>query len=668
MDICKRFFRRPFTTALWGLLVMGMALLLCTGGALWYSSENMVTTLDGMYTAAAFRTNKAVIQEGDMTRYNEKHLMQEDVDFLESLDSVENIYFHTLTGAYSPVFLPELNPSGNQNAISNDNQGYDDVILIGTLSSEGPTKPNTMDLMDLTALGLTDQEKSWGFSGSVRVEQVIRCHEDYQILEGANLNLYVSGFGVDLAEFFQLNGRYIICADIQNGLDLHCGQIIPEEDKLRNTRFVYSSLILADGEEQVNVTNIEILPGIEVLEGSWEDFLADPDNREWQDYIEVWDKAHHSVPVLGTDNLESMYGFLNGDVSIIQGRSFTPEEYASGARVCIISENMALASGLGVGDTVSLSQFHITEFRNSSLEGAYLGISSNGYENNPTIGEFEAGTEFVTENEEFTVIGIYRKANAWDQGAWSFTVNTVLIPKSAQIPGGYGGVSTLEVIPMAEKFPGSGLTGNVNEYTDRGNYGIYLSVLLKKGCMQEFMTALENTSLYGEFFAEDQGYEAMIGSVRDVGEASRKLLAMTAGGWALLLALYVLLYQGGQRKNLGTMRSLGAGARQVRSYLFGSGILLSSVGVGLGTLISGLVIRKVNAELLAQMLQITEKGQFSAGKGLDAQTIGAMISGSQLPLWAMAVLMAVQIGIFAIVLWAQADSLSRRKPRTLLGV
>lgn len=668
MDIFKRLFRRPFTTALWGLLVTAMALLLCTGGALWYSSENMVGTLGGMYTAAAFRTNKPVIQEGTVTHVYEKHLMQEDVDFLNSLDSVEKVYFHTLTGAYSPVFLPELNPSIDQNAVTNSNQGYDDVVLIGKLIAKGPCNPSHMEPQDLTALGLTDQEKSWGISGTIRVEQVIRCHQGYQILEGARLNLYVTAYNVDLAEFFQLNGSYLICADIMGGLDLHCSQVISRDGKLRNTRFVYSSLITDSGKELVNVTNVEILPGIEPLEGSWEDFLADPENREWQDYLDVWDKAHHSVPVLGTDNLESMYAFLNGDVSIIKGRSFSPEEYESGAKVCLISENMALASGLKLGDTVSISQFHITEFRNSSLDGAYLGIQTDGYENNPTIGEFETDTEFLTEKEEFTVIGIYRKSNAWDRGAWSFTVNTVFIPKAAQIPGGYGGVSTLEVIPLEEKYPGSGLTGNVNEYTDRGNYGVYLSVLLKKGRMQEFMASLENTNLYGEFFADDQGYEAMIGSVMDVSEASRKLLLMTSVGWALLLALYALLYQGSQRKNLGTMRSLGAGRKQVRGYLFGSGMLLASVSVLLGTLISGLVIRRVNGALLEQMMEITQNGQFSTGKGLDARAMGDIISGSQMPLWAMAVLIAVQIAIFGAVLWVQANCLSKQKPRTLMGV
>lgn len=667
MDIQKRLFRRPLTTALWGLLVTAMALLLCTGAALWYSSENMVATLDGMYTAAAFRTNKAVTKEGTMTHLGVKHLLQEDVDFLESLDSVEAVHFHTLTGGYSPVFQPVLNPNSLDAALNKSNQGYDDVVLIGKLVSMGPTEAYSGEPWNMTPVGLSDQELPWSWEGEIQVEQVVRGHEGYEISVGAKLRFHVSAFGIDPAEYFELNGRYLLCAEVSNGKELWCHQAILEGDSLINTRFDYSWITTGTETTYFELNHLQIWPCAVKLDGSLEDFLADPANQDWSDYLEVWDKAHHSVPVMGTDNLESMYSFLNHDVSISQGRSFTPEEYEAGAKVCIISESLAQASGLALGDTIPLSQFYITELWNNSLDGAACAANTDGLENNPTIGEFEADTEFLSENEEFTIVGIYHKFNAWDQGAWSFTVNTVFIPKAAQIPGGYGGVSTLEVIPMEEKFPGSGLTGNVNEYTDRGNYGVYLSVLLKKGHMEEFTAALEDTELYGEFFTYDQGYEAMIDSVRAVGEASRKLLYMTAAGWVLLTMLYVLLYQGSQRKNLGTMRSLGAKPWQVRRYLFGSGMALASVSVALGTGLSGTVLKLVNGNLLKQMVEITENGQFSSGKGLDAEAITAMIGGSQLPGWVMLVLMGVQITAFALILWVQAASLSRKNPRKLMG-
>lgn len=668
MDIRKRLFRRPFTTALWGLLVTAMALLLCIGAALWYSSENLVTTLDGMYTAAAFRTNKAVTQDGTRFQVGAEHLMQEDVDFLESLDSVEAVHFHTLTGGYSPVFTPVLDP----NNVNDANETYDDVVLIGKVVSMGPSELSETSPINLTPLGLSEQEYHWSWEGQIQVEQIVRAHEGYDISFGDKLRLYVAAYGINPANFFELNGRYIFCAYMHpynpQTYSLFTTESILAEDTLLNTRFGYSWLTDGEKTTHIELYDLKIWPCAKKLDGSLEDFLADPENQEWSDHLAVWDKASHSVPVIGTDCLESMYSFLNKNVSISEGRSFTQEEYENGAKVCVISESLALASGLKLGDTIPLSQFLVTEVWNNSLDGASHSANTDGLENNPTIGEFAPETEFLTEDEEFTVIGIYRKPNAWSQNPWSFTVNTVFIPKAAQIPGGYGAVSTMEKIPMEEKFPGSGLTGFVNEYTDRGNYGVYLSVLLKKGHMQDFVTAVARSELQGEFFTYDQGYEAMIDSVRAVGESSRKLLYMTAAGWALLLMLYVLLYQGSQRKNLGTMRSLGAKPREVRGYLFGSGMALAAVSAALGTLVSGQVLKMVNDKLLQQMLEITVNGQFSGGKGLSEAVIRGMINGSQIPGWVMLALVCIQIGLFAAVLWIQATSLARKQPRELLGV
>lgn len=654
MDIQTRLFRRPVTTALWGLLVTAMALLLCTGAALWYSSENLVTTLDGMYTAVAFRTNKTVTQDGTRFHVSPEHLMQEDVDFLESLGSVEAVHFHTLTGGYSPLFTPVLNLDPYSSYYINES--YNDVVLIGKLVDMGHFEQSEYSSTDLSSLGLSHQEYSWYWEGEIEVEQIVRMHEGYDFSVGDTLRLSVCAYGINPAKYFERNGRYIFCGYENDGLS---ATSVLLGDSLVSARF---------GSRGGTLTDPQFWPCAEKIDGSLEDFLADPANQIWADYLTVWDKANHSVPVVGTDNLESMYCFLNQDAFVSQGRSFTREEYETGAKVCIISESLALTSGLELGDTIPMSQFYVTEVWNSSLDGAAHSAKKDGLENNPTIGEFDPETEFLTENEEFTIIGIYRKPNTWSQNPWSFTVNTVFIPKAAQIPGGYGGVTIEETVLMEEEYPESGLTDFLTKHTDRGNYGVYLSVLLKKGHMQDFVTALAGTELHGEFFTYDQGYEAMIGSVRDVGEASRKLLYLTAAGWSLLLMLYVLLYQGGQRKNLGTMRSLGAKPQEVRRYLFGSGMALAAVSVVLGTLVSGLVLNVANDRLLEQMLQITENGQFSGGKGLSEAVIDTMIDGSQLPGWVMLALVGVQIAVFGAILWIHAAGLAKKKPRKLLGV
>lgn len=78
----------------------------------------------------------------------------------------------------------------------------------------------------------------------------------------------------------------------------------------------------------------------------------------WKDYLAAWEKQQHSLPVVGTERLETVYSFLTNRASIIEGRSFTEEEYASGARVLILSEKMAARQNLKVGDKLTLQQYN----------------------------------------------------------------------------------------------------------------------------------------------------------------------------------------------------------------------------------------------------------------------------------------------------------------------
>ena len=138
-----------------------------------------------------------------------------------------------------------------------------------------------------------------------------------------------------------------------------------------------------------------------------------------------------------------------------------------------------------------------------------------------------------------------------------------------------------------------------------------------------------------------------------------------SAGWLLLLALYALLYQGSQRKNLGIMRSLGASPKLAGKYLFGSGMTVAGVGIAVGTLLAGSVLGAVQAELFRQSFGMEISKYSNAVLSDDA--IHEMVAGSQLPLWVILAIGAVQLAVFALILKYQADRMSRRAPRDLLS-
>ena len=63
------------------------------------------------------------------------------------------------------------------------------------------------------------------------------------------------------------------------------------------------------------------------------------------------------VLVNSTDNLMAMYPFHQEELYIVEGRSFTDEEYVSGERVIVISDLMAARLDKTIGDELNLSFF-----------------------------------------------------------------------------------------------------------------------------------------------------------------------------------------------------------------------------------------------------------------------------------------------------------------------
>lgn len=91
------------------------------------------------------------------------------------------------------------------------------------------------------------------------------------------------------------------------------------------------------------------------LETGLDVFLSSNAGIEWRSAAQELDTQYHTVSVIGTDLLESMYCFHQKDSFVTEGRSFGADDYKNGSNVCLISETTAIASGLGTGDCIDLS-------------------------------------------------------------------------------------------------------------------------------------------------------------------------------------------------------------------------------------------------------------------------------------------------------------------------
>ena len=689
MDIKTRLTRKPVTTALWIILVTAMALFLSVGVALWYSTGNLFDVLDEYHSAVAYRLDRGVqyvsSADGDgHFNVTDRTMSEEQVTALEEMDSVKAVYFHTLSGGYSPSFEPVL---GVKNGLIHcfewyhqSVESYKEVMIVGTVRK-------VHWVADYGYQDLWPIYDGEAYSASayylVDVEEIVLAHESYNIetamagtADTMQMNVSMSFVGEDALDYIQEGQRYVFFGNYSPDTGFLVNSAAPTPDERYNlVQMSCNSSILSDGVLRAYEGNWSVLYGTEGvlqtaarLDGTLEEFLADPANILWAQQVENWNLKQHSVPVLGTPALDTFYVFMKNQASMVEGRMFTQEEYDAGAKVCILSSSLAQRSGLTVGDTIRLSQFPcITE--NESVDT----YSNDGFLNNPTIGCPILMPDFVTEDEEFTIVGLYSLLDEWADTSYSITPNTVFIPQKAQIEETFGGVDCeRELVVSRETNMDGEITREIvkeKNLVENGAFGIYLSIELVNGKMEEFLREIsEDPVLQGQFHTVDQGLENAIKSIEAMAASADKLMLLVGLGWLLLLILYVLLYQGGQRQNMGIMRSLGASPKSARKYLFGSGMTLAAFGVALGSILSAVIFRIVQSKIAESTLAQVDKSAYSVGSALTEEAMVEMVNMSQVSMPMLVALCAAQLVIIAVVLWLHAGSMAKRKPRNLLGV
>lgn len=681
MTIRTRLLRKPVLTALWLVLLMVMSLLLSVGTGLWYSSASLPQVLDDHHTTIAVQTQQEIWTDSGSKRMTTTSFNQEQRELLSGMEQVELLDFRTLTGAYVPelqVLVGSRDWFGMKalEAYEFANESYEQMMVVGTVEQSWFDYADASYTTDLTEVGGGSRSTDIDMCANLKVEQVLSGHPDYPIFPSeqypaysGNILVRIPVYGDSSGEnYFQPGQRYLVRGTY--GYSSYYVEVlppIPEEEQgvspaltfmnptasmgciLQDDRLISYATCSEewgtdeDGSDYKKITGAKDPAAVAVrLEGdpeaSFKALLEDETNGLAR-LMEDNDRALHSLPVLGTECLESMYGFVKQEVSVVEGRTFTQEDYDTGAKVCVISQSLALANGIQVGDNISLSQYRLSglmldESFNNSLR------TDMAVKNNPRLGTNPLPEDYDTENETFTVVGLYRQENEWRDDQFSFTPNTIFVPQKAQVPNGYGGGYST------------------------GAHGVYFSIKLKNGTMEEFKEALVGTSLEDRLITTfDQGYEAALESITAVEQSAQKLLLVALVGWALLLALYMLLYQGTQRRNLGTMRALGAKTGQVRRYLAGSGFVLAALGVVTGTAVSSSVMTLVQGKLLGASLNQSAAGTMA----LTMEDLTGMLAESVIPMELLLALTLGQLVVIAILLWTQAAMLSRRPPRKLMG-
>ncbi len=286
------------------------------------------------------------------------------------------------------------------------------------------------------------------------------------------------------------------------------------------------------------------VPIIARLEGTAEEFLASAQGEPWREVLE-WIRINaNAFPILGVDKLGYIVDFARENARIVQGRDFTKEELEKGEKVCILSETLAAANGISVGDTIH-PRFY--DYDPESPLQPYTLASGSGTVN-PAAYYFTGTTPFHGQAESYTVVGLYRQNNEWAcplDNNYPFTPNTIFVPKAS-----------------------------VESSMDYGTTGIFQTLVLQNGAIPEW-NALAAQAGYDSFFTYyDQGYSVVGKRFYDYQKIVEQALLVGLATAGVLYLLFLLLFPGRLGKVLTAMGSLGATRGRKLAH-----ILLSSLGI-----------------------------------------------------------------------------------------
>ncbi len=686
-----KFWKRKFPlTVAWVLVCAAMGALLSTGFALYDTMSSLPDFVEKNNKTVALIGESHSLRETEEGFFSAKStaFTKEHYDRLLKMDSVKAVHMNTITGAYSDRFYAGLPwEAYSDDYLNVNNEPYNNAVVVGKVmgnffdetmdqtnvslnggeASEYNTKICSVDIAVEELFLFNDVFTENVFSDFKYVSLTLQYYSDSDepLLEfGDRCIFYIDNYRCRSNSFAAGPSATCLTGGKDYGFLSESGlQVIRVGDELRSfasSGATYKTeeipYVDIDGTEGIYISkemtglrgtmDDDMIPVMSKLEGSLEEFLAE--NESWGNLFTHLEVMNGCLPVIGTDLTEGQYAFVTDLAKIVEGRFFTKEECERGENVLIISRAVAEKGGIKAGDVINLSQFLLNkesgrtddyfEERRENFHPDYL------VNINPTVGNYVKTPEFSTENVGFTVVGIYDQSEKWEDNMFAFTPNTVFMPKKAQVQGGYGGFAYSE-----EGYP---------EPLRNGAEGVGLVVEIKNGMLDEFREEIVKTDMAESFLTFDQGYEESIIPARLLASMGRSLFIIVFCGWILLLVLYVLLYQFKQNKTLGVMRSVGATPTKARRYIFTCGIIPAILGVSVGGGVGMLLLDGVQSKIFSLILDSGDIAEESA----RFQTI---LSQNTADPAALIPVTALQIAIFAVVLWVCAYVIARRPPRKL---
>lgn len=370
----------------------------------------------------------------------------------------------------------------------------------------------------------------------------------------------------------------------------------------------------------------------------WEDVQNDPQLKAY--YDKTWKDIkiqNYVYQVQLTNDITSVPAYHIGGASLSEGRMITAEEYESGAKVCMVSKEMAEFQKWEIGDKLNIQLF----------ETFYQ--PAQKYDYSQPLWDSDT-KEFVHEGE-YEIVGFYSKnpvtgssdisPNTLDMSAFNIYLPEKSVPAA---------------IPVEERYVHSSL----------------FSVKIQNGSIDAFLNDMEakgiTTEKLGQFTPKftfyDQGYSLVEPGLRAMNSTAKLLVVLST---ALLLITSILItyfFWQNQRQTVGIFRLLGGSKKQAAAAVLVCALILCGIGAAVGGSVGYGVAQVIGNDIMEENISQSERDRLFQAYVLPVQEKQDSVVVTADPLLTLGACSSVMLFPLFLMGFVSADI--NKEPRELL--
>lgn len=370
-------------------------------------------------------------------------------------------------------------------------------------------------------------------------------------------------------------------------------------------------------------------------------FYKTSEGKRWLNIVKGFDITNYSIPVTPTNATKLLMYFYNGNAGISEGRDITKDEYASGAKVCLVDSKFAANNRLKPGDKLRLPLYYADYSAPACHYYPYWAEQTLSEKMIDADGNLYS----VFEDNEYEIAGIYQVTGGMqDYTGFEAPKNGVVIPAASVEHNNENNI--LNYMPMKDS--------NTIFQIENGSIDDFWEIWDKKG-----IDGLEITF-------QDNGYSELERSFENTRKMSVVLLSAGIGTTFLILIFFCHMFITKQKVRTALERSLGVPKRKCLLSLSGGVLLIVLIGAIIGSTAGAMFTGKT-----ADMLN-SKSGYSSAFSANRAATEEDLLPKDFLKEGRMDVILPFFSGILIFTAafataFIMAESNLRKEPLSLLS-